>query len=104
MKLKRKIAVAVLSSIASASLLAALCSSWYLWHVAPRMRDPGRGLVYAVTLGTYDDLGTEFHVYLSRTESIVVWPELYFIICAVALVLLLPRLWWSPARPPLRRQ
>ena len=101
MKLARKSAIAALSSVAAASLVAALCSFWYLWHLASRVRDPSLGLIHPVTLGTYEEGGTEFTVYLSRTESVVVWPELYFIICGVALVLLLSRLWWSSARAPL---
>ena len=97
--LTRKIGIAALSSIASASLVGALCSFWYLWNLASRVRDPNRGLIHPVTLGTYEEGRTEFTVYLSRSESVVVWPELYFIICGVALALLLSRLWWSPARP-----
>ena len=103
MKLTRKIAIAALSSVASASSVAALCSFWYLWHLASSVRDPSRGLIHPVTLGTYEEGGTEFTVYLSRTESLVVWPELYFIICGLALALLLSRLWWSSARRPLGR-
>jgi hypothetical protein len=103
-KLTRKIAIVILSSVACASLVAAIGSFWYLWHLASRVRDPSRGLVHAVTLGTYEEGRTEFTVYLSRTESVVVWPELYFIVCGVALALLLPRLWWKTAPQRLRAQ
>jgi hypothetical protein len=100
MKLTRKIFVAVLASLASASLLAALSSFWYLWHVASRVKDPSRGLVYPVLLGTNEEGGTEFSVYLSSTESVIVFPELYFLVCGIATVLLVSILWW---RFPIRK-
>ena len=88
MKLTRKIAVGVLASLAAASLCAALTSFWYLWHVASRVEDPSRGLVHPVLLGTHEDGGTVFSVYLNSTESLVVFPELYFLVFSIATVLL----------------
>jgi hypothetical protein len=97
MKLAHRIVVAALASVASVSLIAAMCSGWYLWHVASRVPDPSRGLVHSRLLGTYDEGGTQFTVYLTSTESTVVFPELYFIVCGIALVLLALHIRWRMA-------
>ena len=102
MKLTRRIVVAALASLASASLIGALSSFWYLWHLASRVKDPSRGLVHPVLLGTYEEGGRgEFSVYLSSTEAVIVFPELYLLICGIAAVLLMSILWWHF---PTRRQ
>jgi len=98
MKSTRRIAVAALALLAAASLIAAICSFWYLWHLASRVRDPGRGLIHPVLLGPVEK---PFTVYLNSTESVFVFPELYLMIFAAALVMLLPFLWW---RMPLQKR
>jgi hypothetical protein len=95
MKLTRKIIVATLGSSALASLAAATLSNWYLWHLASRVPDPGRGLVHPRRMGASGEFGQQFTVYLSSTEWVLTLEELYFAICATALLLLLPLLWWK---------
>ena len=88
MKLTRKILVGALAALAAASLCGAFCSSWYLWNLASRVQDSRRGLIHPVRLGTRDEGGREFSVYLSSTEAWVAFPELYFLVCCIATLLL----------------
>ena len=100
MKLPGKIIVAVLSAIALVSGVAFQCAFWYEWHLASRVPDPSRGLIHAVRLGTREEGGTEFNVYLSSTEWVLACPELYISVCVIALALLMSRLWWRSPAPP----
>ena len=85
---------AVLLSLAAAGMGAFLFSSWYLWHLASRVPDPARGLVHPRLVGTGEEFAPQFTVYLSSTESALLFEELYIGVCAVALLLVLPVLWW----------
>jgi hypothetical protein len=62
--------------------------------------DPSRGLVHPVLVLTHEEGGTEFSVYLSSTESVIVFPELYLLVCGIAMVLLCSIVWW---RFPIRK-
>jgi hypothetical protein len=95
MKVRRKIAVATLACLASASLAAAILSNWYLWHLASRVPDPARGLVHSRLVGTGEEFGAQFTVYLSYIESVLTFEEPYYVIGVTALLLLLPLLWWK---------
>lgn len=85
--------------LTAVSFVASMCSFWYLWYLASRVSDPGRGLVHPRTLGD-PEAGTEFTVYLSSGGSALVSPELYLLISVAAFILLVPLLWW---RFPLRK-
>jgi hypothetical protein len=99
MTLRRKVATAAAGCFAFAGLAGAFVSNWYLWHLASRVPNPGRGLVHAKVVGTGEEFGERFTVYLSSAESVLTFQELYFLIAAIALLLLLPLLWWKlPAR------
>jgi hypothetical protein len=95
MKFTRKIALAALASFALASLAAATLSNWYLWHLASRVPDPGRGLVHPRLIGTGEDFGQQFTVYLSSAESVLTFEELYFATAVTAVLSLMPLLWWK---------
>jgi len=99
MKGTRKIIAAALLSLACASMAAFMSSNWYLWHLASRVPDPGRGLVHPRLVGTGEEFAEQFTVYLSSTESALLFEELYIGACGVALLLLVPLLWWEfPSR------
>lgn len=99
MNLRRKIAVGVLSGIAFVSFAAATASNIYLWRLASRFPDPGRELIYTRLIGTGEELGERFTVYLSFTEYVLTCEEAYFLIAGASLVSLLPLVWWKfPAR------
>ena len=88
-----------LACLAGVSFLASMFSFWYLWHLASRVSDPGRGLVHPRSLGDRE-LGTEFTVYLSSSESALVLPGFYLVISGVALLFLASLLSW---RFPVRK-
>jgi hypothetical protein len=99
MTLRRKVATVAAGCFAFVSLAGAFISNWYLWHLASRVPNPGRGLVHAKVVGTGEEFGERFTVYLSSAESVLTFQELYFLIAAISLLLLLPLLWWKlPAR------
>jgi len=95
MKVRRKIAVATLACVAVASLASAIFSNWYLWHMASRVPDSSRELVHARVLGTREEFGPQFTVYLTSTEWVLTFDEFYLLIGGTALLLLLPLLWWK---------
>jgi hypothetical protein len=94
MKRTRKIIAAALLSLACAGMAGFLSSSWYLWHLASRVPVPERGLVHPRVVGTGEEFAQQFTVYLSSTESALLFEELYIGVCGAALLLLLPVLWW----------
>jgi hypothetical protein len=99
MTLRCKVATVAVGCFAFAGLAGAFISNWYLWHAASRVPNPSRGLVHAKVVGTGEEFGEQFTVYLSSAESVLTFQELYFLIAAVALLLFLPLLWWKfPAR------
>jgi hypothetical protein len=99
MTLRRKVATAAVACVAFAGLAGAFISTWYLWHLASRVPNPGRGLIHAKVVGTGEEFGEQFTVYLSSAESVLTFQELYFIVASIALLLLVPLLWWKfPAR------
>jgi hypothetical protein len=98
MKRTRKIIAAVLLAVAATGMAAFLCSNWYLWHLASRVPDPGRGLVHPRLVGTGEEFTQQFTVYLSSTESALLFEELYIGVCGAALLLLLTVLWWRLPR------
>jgi hypothetical protein len=77
--------------LAATSLIAALLSSWYLWHFASRVPDPDHGVVHAWLLGDRAEVGYEFTVYLSSTQYILLSPGAYLTILGVTLLFILPR-------------
>ena len=85
--------------LAAVSFLASMCSFWYLWHLASRVSDPGRGLVHPRSLGD-PEVGTGFTVYLSSPASVLVSPGLYLVLFGVALLFLSSLLSW---RFPVRK-
>ena len=99
MKWIRKVVLAALACFAAGGLAGFIVSNWYLWHLASRVPDPARGLVHPRTLGTTAEFGQQFTVYLSSTESVLLWEEPYVAISAAASILLLPFVWWNfPSR------
>ena len=99
MTIRRKVATVAAGCFAFAGLGGAFISGWFLWHLASRVPDPARGLVHPRVVGTGEEFGGRFTVYLSPAESVLASPELYFLVAAIALLLLLPLLWWKfPAR------
>ncbi len=73
MKSTRDIVAEGLLWLAIASLMAGMVSGWYLWYMASRVSDPGRGLIYPRSLGEFDQIT----VYLSSAESVLLSPEVY---------------------------
>jgi hypothetical protein len=99
MTLRRKITTAAVACFAIAGLAGAFVSNCYLWHLASRVPNPGQVLVHAKVIGTGEEFGEQFTVYLSSADSVLTFQELYFLIATIALLLLLPLLWWKlPAR------
>ena len=74
MKSTRDVLAVMLGCLSLASLIAGMVCGWYLWYMAPRLPDPGRGLIHPHSLGE----SGEITVYLGSGTSVLFSPEVYF--------------------------